>query len=196
MAWGLEEYLQYIARPVAQEPSSETMSNLPWKRIVADTDLTPSSEKRVSTSYLQVLLSRCNLLCGAILPSRGQLNRIEIESDVGKETSALLSFVGAISQAGLTLLAPYLSELERLLSHGFSSAQCEVRVLCLQLISSFIQHTSPDLPSSEGARNSQWPLSIKFEGSLSSEMVLHLTQQTLVSSNDVEATVSISILQY
>jgi hypothetical protein len=195
MACGLEEYLEYIARPVVQEASSETMSNLPWKRIVADTDLTPSSEKRagVSTSYIQVLLSRCNLLCGAIQPSRGQLNRIETESDVGKEASALLSFVGAISQAGLTLLAPYLSELERLLSHGFSSAQCEVRVLCLQLISSFIQHTSPDLPSSEG---SPWPLSIKFEGSLSSEMVLHLTQQTLVSSNDVEATVSTSILQY
>jgi hypothetical protein len=193
--WSVEEYLHAIVCPVSQDSHSELVNDTAWKRISSsETPQHPSHNVKgtVVCSFVQLLLSRCNLMCGVTsvpLHSRSRLDRLESESDAGKESTALLSLVGAISQVDLSLFIPFLSELKTLLSHGFSSPQSEVRVLCLQLISSLLQHTSTaDLPSPTNSNH--WIFTLTCTSPITSEWILHLTQEILTCSNDVEATVS------
>jgi hypothetical protein len=199
-----DEYLEYLTTPVALSFVTQH-SHFSSHPKSTDTQATAVSSSH-TTSFLQILLLRCELLFGGSVVnqshSHSQLRSSDPESDVGKEELAVLALVGIISQSSLSHLFPHFTQLIQLLSHGFSCPLPEVRVLCLEIISSCLRNTvipqsdsssltSPETSAMTSSQQAQscWRIGSSGEVVVSSDWMFLKLQEVVICANDVEAKV-------
>lgn len=216
--WNSKLYLKSILQPITPEVSNQQESEMRWTRIKNQ----PIQEKHPITatststpsliSFIDILLLRCQLLCGSnkitdlfssSFSTSSSSSSIDIESENGKEACAILSLFGIISRTFLSVLFPFWDLLENLLENGFIYQFTESRGLCVDIISSLILHLtslnnvnySETITTNEvqSMNDEIWTIvHMEKKINVKSEWILNMISHILTCSNDIDSIVSFS----
>lgn len=177
----LDNYTRFLSSAVTAHSAQEEPMNS-----------RPDEGFQISNSlpYLSYLLRYCEVIFGV----SKDISRIvsDPESDIGKQECALMFFISSILHADICIFSPYINDIENLLSVGFYSSKADVRIICIDLVGSLINHTSPFLTSA-----SPWVLRCcETNINVSQEWMFSLMHVILSTTNDIDMTVRLLDLSF
>lgn len=207
-------YLKYITLSITQDSTSLSSSSsstseddVKWTRGLNQPIKQKDNlyESQLTTSFIRILLLRCQYLCGISNISGVTSLPIDIESENGKQACSLLLLFAEISRSYLSILFPLWNDLEKLLDYGFIFHFNESRVLCVDIVSSLILHLSlfnqkfgenKNLDHENNIDSNKNWIIIHNENQIivKSDWILNLISKIINCSNDINVIVSYFIM--